>query len=163
MKYAKTLTAHEDHVMTAIHSVEDFAIDLASAINAIPEDARDAHDVEQMMSASDMLKDMMEARKNIAKIRYYSEGDEEHHEAEPWEHAYADLIEAADAVSCNMKKWLKCRYKATHGGTENDVASAERYLAATFVAHSTLVDMVMKFSATPGEKEVIMKHVHPPK
>lgn len=152
-------TAHEYHVMGGIHDVEDYAIDMAHTLHSIPEGERDKCDCETMMMASDMLKDMMEARKNISKIRYYEGKMADYHMEEPWETEYASVISQAETLVYNLRCWMKHRYMAAHTNNSAHATTAEKHLSEAFAAHKVLTGMVMAVDATAGEKEIIMNHV----
>lgn len=152
-------TAHEQHVMSGIHDVEDYAIDMAHTLHNIPEGERDKCDCETMMMASDMLKDMMEARKNISKVRYYEGKMADHHMEEPWEVEYAPVISKVEMLVYNLQHWLKHRYMAMHSDDDSHAMMAEKHLSDAFAVHKALTGMVMGMDATAGEKEIIANHM----
>lgn len=154
---------HETHVMQAIHAVEDYAIDMVTTLEKIPSEDRCGEQCRMMGDAADMLKDMMEARAYISKIRHYaniaSHAPVTGGEKEPWEHSYAMYLEDIEALVYNMRCWMKYRDKAAMTGDMTYAKTAEKHLAAAFASHSALAGKVMKMNATEGEKVIIANHM----
>lgn len=156
--------AHEDHVMAAIHKVEDYAIDVVETLGEVPKECRCAEHCELLSEASDMLKDMMEARANISKIRHYSNIAKQLDHSytggrEAWELAYAAPLADIEALTHHLRHWMKYREDAAKTGDMTAAKTAEKHLAEAFAAHRSLTSKIMSLNATDGEKAIITSYV----